>query len=161
MSIGLIAVYLSKLNPLSGSRAWRFETASPKALHKNLRQLASIFTICFPKFRHLNPVLSSLSRQAEYLLPVHNKKNKAKQSRYTPWWRFEGEKVYLLLIVELGIRWGWLVSVTPRPRFGPGKGPPVPIVQEAGWAPQPVWTQRSEEKSFRLCRGSNLHRPVV
>jgi hypothetical protein len=23
-----------------------------------------------------------------------------------------------------------------------GKGPPVPIVQEAGWAPEPVWTQR-------------------
>jgi hypothetical protein len=29
-----------------------------------------------------------------------------------------------------------------------GKGPPVPIVQEAGWAPEPVWTQRLEEKSF-------------
>jgi hypothetical protein len=29
-----------------------------------------------------------------------------------------------------------------------GKGPPVPIVQEAGWAPEPVWTQRIEEKSF-------------
>jgi hypothetical protein len=30
----------------------------------------------------------------------------------------------------------------------PGKGPPVPIVQEAGWASEPVWTQRIEEKSF-------------
>jgi hypothetical protein len=29
----------------------------------------------------------------------------------------------------------------------PGKGPPVPIVHEAGWAPEPVWTQRLEEKS--------------
>jgi hypothetical protein len=29
----------------------------------------------------------------------------------------------------------------------PGKEPPVPIVQEAGWAPEPVWTQRLEEKS--------------
>jgi hypothetical protein len=28
----------------------------------------------------------------------------------------------------------------------PGKVPPVPIVQEAGWAPEPVWTQRLEEK---------------
>jgi hypothetical protein len=28
----------------------------------------------------------------------------------------------------------------------PGKGPPVPIVQEAGWAPEPVWTQGLEEK---------------
>jgi hypothetical protein len=25
--------------------------------------------------------------------------------------------------------------------------PPIPIVQEAGWAPEPVWTQRLEEKS--------------
>jgi hypothetical protein len=29
-----------------------------------------------------------------------------------------------------------------------GKGPPVPIVQEDGWAPKPVWTQGIEEKSF-------------
>jgi hypothetical protein len=29
----------------------------------------------------------------------------------------------------------------------PGKGLPVPIVQEAGWAPEPVWTQRLEAKS--------------
>jgi hypothetical protein len=30
----------------------------------------------------------------------------------------------------------------------PGTGPPVPIGQEAGWAPEPVWTQRIEEISF-------------
>jgi hypothetical protein len=30
----------------------------------------------------------------------------------------------------------------------PRKGPPVPTVQEAEWAPEPVWTQRLEEKSF-------------
>jgi hypothetical protein len=42
----------------------------------------------------------------------------------------------------------------------PGKGPPVHIGQEAGWAPEPVWTQRLEEKSFRLSRGSNPGRPV-
>jgi hypothetical protein len=30
----------------------------------------------------------------------------------------------------------------------PGRAlPPVPTVQEAGWAPEPVWTQRLEEKS--------------
>jgi hypothetical protein len=38
--------------------------------------------------------------------------------------------------------------VLPRPRFAPGKGPPVPIVQKAGWASEPVWTKRLEEKSF-------------
>jgi hypothetical protein len=41
-----------------------------------------------------------------------------------------------------------MVSVTPRPRFGPGKGPLVHIVQEAGWTSEPVWTQGWEEKSF-------------
>jgi hypothetical protein len=36
----------------------------------------------------------------------------------------------------------------PGSALPPGKGPPVPIVQEAGWAPEPVWTQRLEEKFF-------------
>jgi hypothetical protein len=30
----------------------------------------------------------------------------------------------------------------------PGERTPVPIGQEAGWATEPVWTQRLEEKSF-------------
>jgi hypothetical protein len=30
--------------------------------------------------------------------------------------------------------------------------PPVPIVQEAGWAPEPVWTQTIEEKSSAPAR---------
>jgi hypothetical protein len=49
----------------------------------------------------------------------------------------------------------------PAALLPPGKGPPVPIVQENGWAPEPVWTQRLEEKLFRLCRRSNPDRPVV
>jgi hypothetical protein len=40
----------------------------------------------------------------------------------------------------------WLAS-HPGRVLPPGKGPPVPIGQEAGWAPEPVWTQRLEEKS--------------
>jgi hypothetical protein len=73
----------------------------------------------------------------------------------------EGEEVYRLLILDLGTRRGWVVSVTPRRALAPGKGPPVPTVQEAGWAPEPVWTQRLKEKSFHLCQGSNPDRPVV
>jgi hypothetical protein len=41
----------------------------------------------------------------------------------------------------------WSAS-RPGRALPPGKGPPVPIVQEAGWAPEPVWTHRLEEKSF-------------
>jgi len=52
---------------------------------------------------------------------------------------------------------GWVV--TPRPgRFTPGKDP-VPIVQEGGWAPGPVWTGAEnlaphQTKSGRLMIGN-------
>jgi hypothetical protein len=41
----------------------------------------------------------------------------------------------------------WSAS-RPGRALPPGKEPPVPIVQEAGWASEPVWTQKLEEKSF-------------
>jgi hypothetical protein len=40
----------------------------------------------------------------------------------------------------------WSAS-PPGRALPPGKEPPVPTVQKAGWAPEPVWTQRLEEKS--------------
>jgi hypothetical protein len=54
----------------------------------------------------------------------------------------------------------WSAS-RPGRALPPRKGPPVPIGQEAGWAPEPVWTQKLEEKSSCLCLGSNFDRPVV
>jgi hypothetical protein len=36
--------------------------------------------------------------------------------------------------------WKWTISFTPRPVYPPGKEPPVPNGNEAGWAPEPVWT---------------------
>ena len=44
-----------------------------------------------------------------------------------------------LLLHDLGTRRGWVVNSTPRPQFIPWKNT-VPIVQEAGWCPGPVWT---------------------
>ena len=44
-----------------------------------------------------------------------------------------------LLFHDRGSRRGWVISSTPRSYFTPGKDP-VPILQEAGWAPGPVWT---------------------
>jgi len=44
-----------------------------------------------------------------------------------------------LLFHDRGTRREWVVSSTARPHFTPGNDP-VPIVQEAGWAPGPVWT---------------------
>jgi len=43
-----------------------------------------------------------------------------------------------LLFHDCGTRKGRVVSRTSRPHFTPGKDP-VPIVQKAGWAPEPVW----------------------
>ena len=50
-----------------------------------------------------------------------------------------GSRGIALLFHDHGTRMGWGVSVTPRMLFTPGKDL-VPIVQEAGWAPGPVWT---------------------
>jgi len=44
-----------------------------------------------------------------------------------------------LLFHYHGTRRGWVVSNTPRPHFTPRKDP-VPILQEARWAPGSVWT---------------------
>jgi hypothetical protein len=50
-----------------------------------------------------------------------------------------------------------MVSVTPRPRFNPGKRTLVPIVQEPGWAPEPVWTLRLEEKYLAFAGISKIY----
>jgi hypothetical protein len=50
-----------------------------------------------------------------------------------------GSRGVVLPFHDHGTRREWGVSVTPRPLFTPGKDP-EPIVQEAGWAPGPVWT---------------------
>ena len=46
-----------------------------------------------------------------------------------------------LLFHDRGTRRGWVVSSMPRPYFTPGKDL-VTIVQEVGWAPGLVWTDR-------------------
>ena len=50
-----------------------------------------------------------------------------------------GSRGIALPFHDHGTRKEWGVSVTPWPLFTPRKDP-VPIVQEAGWAPGPVWT---------------------
>ena len=67
-----------------------------------------------------------------------------------------------LLFHDRGTRTGWVVSSTPQPHFTPGKDP-VPIVQEAGWVPGPVWTggkSRPHRDSIpdHPARGQSLYR---
>ena len=50
-----------------------------------------------------------------------------------------GSRGIALPFHDRGTRRGWGVSDTPRLLFTPGKDP-VPILQEAVWAPGPVWT---------------------
>ena len=62
-----------------------------------------------------------------------------------------------------GARWGWVVNATPRPLYA-GEDP-VPIVQEAGWVPGPVWTGAENLTSTgirtpdRPARSKSLCRP--
>jgi hypothetical protein len=91
---------------------------------------------------------------------ISTKKQKSSPTtRHEDAWRERRYSSYSFLTTTLdGVEWS--ASLSSR-ALAPEKGTLVPIVQEAGWAPEPVWTQRLEEKSFRLCQGSNLDRPVV
>jgi len=60
-----------------------------------------------------------------------------------------------LLFHDRSTRRGLVVSNTPQPHFTPGKDP-VPILQEAGSAPGPVWT----DGKFRPHRDSIPDRPA-
>ena len=66
-------------------------------------------------------------------------KSKVKWSRYRPGVAQRVGRGIVLLFHDHSTRRGWVVSSTPWPHFTPGKDP-VPILQEAGWAPGPIWT---------------------
>jgi hypothetical protein len=87
-------------------------------------------------------------------------KAKLKLSHHTPQKRLR-ERWYSSYSSTSALEGGELSESHPACALAKGKRPPVPIVQDAGWAPEPVWTQKLEEKLFYLRRGSNLDRPVV
>jgi len=68
-----------------------------------------------------------------YMLYIKN----VKWSRYRTGVAQRVGRGIALLFRDRGTRRGWVFSSTPRPHFTPGKDP-VPILQEAGWAPGPV-----------------------
>jgi hypothetical protein len=45
-------------------------------------------------------------------------------------------------------------------RYAPGERTPGPIVQEAGWAPEPVWTQRKNPLPLPGIEPRSPGRPV-
>jgi len=89
-------------------------------------------------------------------------KLKVKWSRYRHGVAQRVGRGIALLFHDRGTRRAWVVSSTPRPQFNPGKYP-VPILQEAGWAPEPVWTggkSRPHRDSIpdRPARSQSLYR---
>jgi hypothetical protein len=82
-----------------------------------------------------------------------------KQSRYTPWKRFEGEEYSSYSFSTSALNGGeWSASRLGRD-LTQGKGPPVPIV---GWVGSRAGLgTEATGKIIRLCRGSNLDCPVV
>jgi len=64
---------------------------------------------------------------------------KVKWSRYRSGLTQRVGRGLALLFHDRGTRRGWVVSNTPWPHFTSGKDP-LPILEEAGWAPGPVWT---------------------
>ena len=82
-------------------------------------------------------------------------KVKLKCSRYRPGVAQRMGRGIALLFHYRGTIKGWVVSSTLRPHFTPGKDP-IPILQEAGWAPGPVWTSGK----FRLHQYSIPDRPA-
>jgi len=80
----------------------------------------------------------SLSHWDVKLMLGIKKVKKVKWSRYRPGVAQRVGRGIALLFHDCGTRRGWVVSSTPRPHFTPGNDK-VPILQEAGWAPGPVW----------------------
>jgi hypothetical protein len=77
--------------------------------------------------------------------PVEKPYSKVKVSRYAI--QETREKIQLLLILDLGIRWRWMVSVTPLPRFTPRKDLRYPLDRRLG-GPQSWSGHTLEEFSF-------------
>ena len=78
------------------------------------------------------------ARKSLGCMPVLPSK-KVEWSRYRPGVAQRVGRGIALLFHDRGTRRGWVVSSKPWPHFTPGKDP-VPIFQEAGWAPRPIWT---------------------
>jgi hypothetical protein len=119
----------------------------PQLANAYRRSSGSVRRKCYKKKRliwyhyqiTLYPVELIKSRETTVIL------KKLKLSHYTPQ-AFWGEKRYNSYSFSTSALDGeWLAS-RPGRTFAPGEGSTVPIVQEAGWAPEPVWTQRLEKK---------------
>ena len=61
---------------------------------------------------------------------------------------YRGTRGVAPVILNLGARWKWVFSIAPLPLYPREKIRPVPIEEEAGWSPAPVWSVWRTEKSL-------------
>ena len=114
------------------------------------------FIFVYAKFCRIFTIIDFISNKFTFVMKVHC----CHMSYPTPWlcnvckkmctlvqaltlctgrMAHRGSRGIALPFHDHSTRRGWGVSVTPRLLFTPRKDL-VPIVQEAGWAPGPVWT---------------------
>jgi hypothetical protein len=77
-----------------------------------------------------------------------------------PWSHMGWEEVQLLLILNLGTRWGWVVSVAPLPRFTPGGRTPGTNWIGDWVGPRAGLDAGARRKIPCPCQGSNPGRPA-
>jgi hypothetical protein len=79
---------------------------------------------CLSTNRTNSSVCRQDQRPLSYITTCYQKKNKSKAAPLLAMQELRGrgsKKLYILLILDLGARWGSVVSVTPRPTFSPGE----------------------------------------
>jgi hypothetical protein len=71
-----------------------------------------------------------------------------------------GGEEELLFILNLGTRWGWVVSFTLRPRFTSGERTPGTHCAGGWMGPRTGLDAEARGKILCLCQGSNPDRPA-
>jgi hypothetical protein len=103
-------------------------------------------------------------RYSTVLSPTHIVKGRSKvvpvlnELSTTPWRRV-GEWTYSAIILDLGIRWRWVVSFTHRLLYLRGNSSRYPLDRRLGGA-QSRSRHCEVKKNLLLCRDSNPGRPA-
>jgi len=135
---GVVLAALACQDKQHARRNTKFRMSTRK--HEFCQAPVLVFWMCSTFRLFTQPTFLGLSRKARACTHTHTYIYiKVNWSRYRPGVAQRVGRGIALLFHNRGTRTGWVVSSTPRPHFTPGKDP-VPILQEVGWAPGPVWT---------------------
>jgi hypothetical protein len=100
--------------------------------------MPNLIASCFCSFAHTH-FLQHSSIWKRLRVALLQKKNSSPTTCHEGAWGERRYSFYSFLTSALD-GGEWLASRLGR-ALAPRKGPPVPIVQEAGWTPEPVWTE--------------------